>query len=60
VINRYVGNLPPMRGVFPGHLAPVIRNGAYSTDCGAVSAMACAVQVCGLREACGCAKLQTT
>jgi len=25
VINRYVGNLPPM-GVFPGYLAPVIRN----------------------------------
>jgi putative SOS response-associated peptidase YedK len=25
-MNRYVGNLPPMRGVFPDHLAPVIRN----------------------------------
>jgi len=26
VINRYVGNLPPMPGVFPDYLAPVIRN----------------------------------
>lgn len=24
VINRYVGNLPPMSGVAPDHLAPVI------------------------------------
>jgi putative SOS response-associated peptidase YedK len=27
VINRYVGNLPPMPGVFPDYPAPVIRNG---------------------------------
>jgi putative SOS response-associated peptidase YedK len=26
VINRYVGNLPPMPGVFPDCPAPVIRN----------------------------------
>src|SRR5262252_1548212 len=26
VINRYVGNLPPMTGVFPDYPAPVIRN----------------------------------
>ena len=26
VINRYVGNLAPMRGVFPDYPAPVIRN----------------------------------
>jgi putative SOS response-associated peptidase YedK len=26
VINRYVGNLPPMPGVFPDHPAPVVRN----------------------------------
>jgi putative SOS response-associated peptidase YedK len=26
VINRYVGNLPPMLGVFPDYPAPVIRN----------------------------------
>ena len=26
VINRYVGNLPPMTGVFPDFAAPVIRN----------------------------------
>jgi putative SOS response-associated peptidase YedK len=25
-MNRYVGNLPPMPGVFPDYLAPVIRN----------------------------------
>ena len=26
VINRYVGNLPPMPGVFPDDPAPVVRN----------------------------------
>jgi putative SOS response-associated peptidase YedK len=26
VINRYIGNLPPMLGVFPDYPAPVIRN----------------------------------
>ena len=26
VMNRYVGNLPPMPGVFPDYAAPVIRN----------------------------------
>jgi putative SOS response-associated peptidase YedK len=26
VVNRYVGNLPPMRGVFPDYPAPVVRN----------------------------------
>src|SRR3981081_1846024 len=26
VINRYVGNLPPMPGVFPDYPAPVLRN----------------------------------
>ena len=26
VINRYVGNLPPMPGVFPDYATPVIRN----------------------------------
>jgi hypothetical protein len=26
VINRYVGNLAPMPGVFPDYPAPVIRN----------------------------------
>jgi putative SOS response-associated peptidase YedK len=25
VMNRYVGNLPPMTGVFPGYPAPVVR-----------------------------------
>ena len=25
VMNHYVGNLPPMPGVFPDHAAPVIR-----------------------------------
>ena len=25
VMNRYVGNLPPMRGVFPDYPAPVVR-----------------------------------
>jgi putative SOS response-associated peptidase YedK len=26
VINRYVGNLPPMTGVFPEYPAPIVRN----------------------------------
>ena len=26
VVNRYVGNLPPMPGVFPDYSAPIIRN----------------------------------
>ena len=26
MINRYVGNLPPMMGVFPDYSAPVVRN----------------------------------
>jgi hypothetical protein len=30
VVNRYVGNLPPMPGVFPDYPAPVVRN----TDAG--------------------------
>src|ERR1700751_3864060 len=28
VINQYVGNLPPMPGVFPDYPAPVVRNAA--------------------------------
>jgi putative SOS response-associated peptidase YedK len=28
VVNRYVGNLPPMPGVFPDYPAPIVRNGA--------------------------------
>jgi putative SOS response-associated peptidase YedK len=26
VVNRYVGNLPPMSGVFPDYPVPVVRN----------------------------------
>jgi putative SOS response-associated peptidase YedK len=26
VVNQYVGNLPPMTGVFPDYPAPVVRN----------------------------------
>jgi hypothetical protein len=29
-MNRYVGNLPPMAGVFPDYPAPIVRN----TDAG--------------------------
>src|SRR5258705_3082020 len=29
VINRYVGNLPPMSGVFPDYPAPVVRDTAH-------------------------------
>jgi putative SOS response-associated peptidase YedK len=32
VINRYVGNLPPMPGVFPDYLAPVMRNGSADRE----------------------------
>jgi hypothetical protein len=32
VVNRYVGNLPPMPGVFPDYPAPVIRNTNAGTD----------------------------
>jgi putative SOS response-associated peptidase YedK len=32
VINRYVGNLPPMPGVFPDSPAPVIRNTDHGTE----------------------------
>jgi len=28
VVNRYIGNLPPMPGVFPDYPAPVVRNAA--------------------------------
>jgi putative SOS response-associated peptidase YedK len=35
VINRYVGSLPPMPGVFPDYPAPVVRN----TDAGRELAM---------------------
>jgi len=35
VVNRYVGNLPPMPGVFPDYPAPVVRN----TDTGREMAM---------------------
>ena len=32
VINRYVGNLAPMPGVFPDYPAPVIRNTETGTE----------------------------
>ena len=32
VVNRYVGNLPPMTGVFPDYPAPVIRNTNTGTE----------------------------
>jgi putative SOS response-associated peptidase YedK len=32
VVNRYVGNLPPMPGVFPDYPAPVIRNTDNGTE----------------------------
>ena len=38
VINRYVGNLAPMPGVFPDYPAPVIRN----TDAGRSGIPICA------------------
>jgi putative SOS response-associated peptidase YedK len=32
VINRYVGNLPPMPGVFPDYKAPIVRNGTEGRE----------------------------
>ena len=32
VVNRYVGNLAPMTGVFPDYPAPVIRNTDIGTE----------------------------
>jgi putative SOS response-associated peptidase YedK len=32
VVNRYVGNLAPMPGVFPDYQAPIVRNGAVGRE----------------------------
>jgi hypothetical protein len=32
VVNRYVGNLAPMPGVFPDYQAPIVRNGATDAN----------------------------
>src|SRR6478672_9944262 len=32
VVNRYVGNLAPMPGVFPDYHAPIVRNGAAGRE----------------------------
>ena len=32
VVNRYVGNLAPMPGVFPDYSAPIVRNGAEGRE----------------------------
>src|ERR1700740_1975246 len=32
VVNRYVGNLAPMPGVFPNYNAPIVRNGAEGRE----------------------------
>lgn len=32
VVNRYVGNLAPMPGVFPDYPAPLIRNTENGTE----------------------------
>ena len=32
VVNRYVGNLPGMPGVFPDYKAPIVRNGTEGRD----------------------------
>jgi putative SOS response-associated peptidase YedK len=32
VMNRYVGNLAPMPGVFPDYKAPIVRNGAVRRE----------------------------
>jgi putative SOS response-associated peptidase YedK len=32
VVNRYVGNLAPMPGVFPDYQAPIVRTGAHGRE----------------------------
>lgn len=32
VVNRHVGNLPPMPGVFPDYPSPVVRNTDHGTE----------------------------
>ena len=32
VVNRYVGNLAPMPGVFPDYQAPIVRTGAEGRE----------------------------
>ena len=32
VVNRYVGNLAPMPGVFPDYQAPIVRNGTEGRE----------------------------
>jgi putative SOS response-associated peptidase YedK len=32
VVNRYVGNLAPMPGVFPDYKAPIVRNGTEGRE----------------------------
>src|ERR1700732_5568671 len=32
VVNRYVGHLAPMPGVFPDYKAPIVRNGAEGRE----------------------------
>jgi putative SOS response-associated peptidase YedK len=45
VINRYVGNLPPMPGVFPDYPAPVIRNAGSERE---LTMMRWGNLICGL------------
>jgi putative SOS response-associated peptidase YedK len=48
VVNRYVGNLAPMPGVFPDYKAPIVRNGADRHFRGRdASYLAPPAQICG-------------
>ena len=42
VVNRYVGNLAPMPGVFPDHPAPVVRNSGGEREMNALGHAAAA------------------
>ena len=50
VINRYVGNLAPMPGVFPDYPAPVIRNVPRAGDQEIWSLLRCLWTVAVSRE----------
>jgi putative SOS response-associated peptidase YedK len=47
LVNRYVGNLPPMPGVFPDYPAPVIRNTDNGTELAMMAGECCRPRLAG-------------
>jgi hypothetical protein len=50
VVNRYVGNLPPMPGVFPDYPAPIVRTGTEGREQRAVGDAVVSACANGSRE----------